>query len=153
MSKKVLSLMAILMVISFGFFSCEDDENDDLTGYWVKENHLNNPERGKGGYVRSVGYQFLGNGEVRVLQIQHTGHSSRYYGAEADTSWEKLTERNGVSFYINPNYSTKNYQRSGNEIYIDVASNPVIMTITGGDRIVSTSADEYSDGVYVRVKK
>ena len=159
--KKLWNLLAIIMVamLGFGLSSCGDDDDDkggsnsDLVGYWVKEAHLNNPARnGSGGTVTSYGYQFLSNGTVYVFQLHHTGLGSRYSYAEANTSWEKLTERNGVSFYINPDKKTKTYTRAGNEVYIDVSTDPVIMTITGTNRISAVSADGWTEGTYIKVK-
>ena len=161
MTKYLFNMTAILMVtiMSVSLSSCGDDSDDkgdsnsNLVGYWVKEAHLNNPARnGSGGTVISYGYQFLPNGTVIIFQLQHTGLASRYSYAEANTSWEKLTERNGVSFYINPDKKTKGYIRTGNEVYIDVSTNPVVMTITGTDRINATSVDGYTEGTYIRVK-
>ena len=159
--KKLWIFLAIMMVVllEFGLSSCGNDGDDkggsngDLAGYWVKEAHLNNPARnGSGGTVISYGYQFLSNNTVIVFQLQHTGLSSRYSYAEANTSWEKLTERNGVSFYINPDKKTKGYIRTDNVVTIDVSTSPVVMTITGTDRINATSVDGYTEGTYIRVK-
>ena len=160
--KLYLSWMSLLIVtiLCFGFVSCGDDEEEsnggsnDLVGYWVKEAHLNSPARnGSSGTVISYGFQFLGNGTVYMFQMQHTGLSSRYSYAEANTSWDKVAERNGVSFYINPDKKTKSYTRVNDEVYIDASTNPIIMTIVGTDRIKSVSSDGWADGNYVRVKK
>ena len=159
--KKLWNLLAIIMVamLSIGLSSCGDDDDDDkdggnsdLVGYWVKEAHLNNPARnGSGGTVTSYGYQFLSNGTVYVFQLHHTGLSSRYSYAEANTSWERLTERNGVSFYINPDKKLKTYRRVGNEVYIDITDNPTIMSMIGSDRMEAISLDGWAEGTYIRV--
>lgn len=155
------SMLAILMAatMSIGLASCKEDDNDDnennssITGYWVREAHLNNPVRnGSGGTVTSYGFQFLSSGTVYVFQVQHTGLGSRYSYAEAKTSWEKITERNGVSFYINPDKKQKSYLRTGNTIAISIASNPTLMKITGSGRMEAISADGWAEGTYVRVK-
>lgn len=161
MKKKsfLYSMLAIMMVVmlSVCLTSCKDDDEEkdsDLVGYWVKEVHLNNPVRnGSGGTVTSYGFQFLDNGKVYVFQLQHTGLGSRYSYAEASTSWEKMTERNGVSFYINPDKKLKNYTRTGNQIFIDITSEPTILTITGTDRINAISSDGWAEGNYVRIEK
>lgn len=155
------SMLAILMAatMSIGLASCKEDDNDDnennssITGYWVREAHLNNPVRnGSGGTVTSYGFKFLSSGTVYVFQVQHTGLGSRYSYAEAKTSWEKITERNGVSFYINPDKKQKSYLRTGNTIAISIASNPTLMKITGSGRMEAISADGWAEGAYVRVK-
>lgn len=156
-----LSLLAIMMAatLSFGLQSCDDDDEkngggleSELTGYWVSERHLNNPAiNGSSGTVTSYGYQFLPNNKVYVFQLHHTGLSARYSYAEANTSWERLTERNGVSFYINPDKKLKTYQRVGNEVYIDITSDPTIMSITSSDHMEAISLDGWAEGTYVNV--
>lgn len=158
-----LHLLAIMMVtmLSIGLASCGSDDDDDiktsssdLLGYWVKETHLNNPVRnGSGGTVTSYGFQFLDNENVYVFQLQHTGLGSKYSYAEANTSWEKMTERNGISFYINPNKKLKKYTRAGNQIFVDITSEPTILTITGTDRINAISSDGWAEGSFVRIEK
>ncbi|MCR4810817.1 MAG: hypothetical protein K5896_13295 [Prevotella sp.] len=149
--------MAVIVYASFA--SCGDDDDDngssgnsDLVGYWVREAHLNNPAlNGSSGTVTSYGFQFLANGTVYVFQLHHTGLSSRYSYAEANTSWERLTERNGVSFYINPDKNLKTYTRAGNEVYIDITSEPTIMSITSSGRMEAISLDGWAEGTYVYV--
>lgn len=154
----IAAIMLAAMLCSV-FVSCKEDDNDgdennsSITGYWVREAHLNNPVRnGSSGTVTSYGFQFLSSGTVYVFQVQHTGLGSRYSYAEAKTSWEKITERNGVSFYINPDKKQKSYLRTGNTIAISIASNPTLMKITGSGRMEAISADGWAEGTYVRVK-
>ena len=153
--KNLWSLLAMMMVamLSISVVSCGDDDDDDkLTGYWVSEKHLNNPAiNGSSGTVTSYGYQFISDDKVYMFQLHHTGLSSRYSYAEANTSWEILTVRNGVSFYINPDKKLKTYTRAGNEVYIDVSSDPVIMSITGTGRMEAISLDGWAEGTYVKV--
>ena len=154
--------IAIAAMMSIVFPACDsNDEKDDkggsgggsdLEGYWVREAHLNNPsQNGSSGTVTSYGYQFISNKEVYVFQLQHTGLSSKYSYAEANTSWERLTERNGVSFYINPDKKLKTYRRVGNDIYIDITDNPTIMSMVGSDRMEAISLDGWAEGTYVKV--
>lgn len=156
---RTLTFLMVAM-LSFGLSSCGDDDDDkvvsnsDLVGFWVKEAHLNNPVRnGSSGTVTSYGFQFLDNGNVYVFQLQHTGLGSKYSYAEANTSWEKMTERNGISFFINPDKKLKKYTRAGNQIFVDITSEPTILTITGTDRISAISSDGWAEGSYVRIQK
>lgn len=162
MKKYLLNWMTILLmvaIVSVGFVSCGDDDDEDkggseseLTGYWVSERHLDNPAmNGSSGTVTSYGYQFLPDNKVYVFQLHHTGLSSRYSYAEANTSWERLTERNGVSFYINPDKKLKTYTRVGNEVYIDITSDPTIMSITSSGRMEAISLDGWAEGTYVYI--
>ena len=155
-----LAILLMLTPVLFTLSCCKDnDENTssgiDIRGYWVKEDHLNNPtvKEGGGGIIRSVGYQFVAEGEVKVFDLQHKGLPSRYSSYEANSSWTVLTKKNGVSFYINPNIKTRNYIRTDNTITIDPLNNPVIMTISSKTRMIASSADGWSEGVYIKVDK
>ena len=165
LAKRFISHIIIVAIASFGFTSCGNDDNkdgnneqfgggnEDLVGYWVRESHLNSPARnGSSGTVISYGYQFLNNGVVYEFQMQHTGLSSRYSYAEANVSWEVLTERNGVRFYMNPDKKSKSYTRADKEVYIYASSSSIIMKILGAGRMEATSADGWTEGTYVKIK-
>lgn len=150
-------LIIVCLCVIFASCNSNDDDdakvnNSDLIGYWVREAHLNNPARnGSGGTVTSYGFQFIDDEKVYIFQLQHTGLSSKYSYAEANTSWQKLTEHNGISFYVNPNKELKSYKRVGNDVYIDPSSNPTIMSITGSGYMESISLDGWAEGTYVKV--
>lgn len=158
-----LLTMAILAVVGFVTTSCGDDDDDNnngggggsnnLVGYWVKEAHLNNPTiNGSGGVVTSFAYQFFADGTVYEFQVQHTGLGARYSYAEANTSWEKLTIRDGISFYINPDKRLKRYTLADDIIVIDIDSEePIVMEIKSPNRIEAISSDGWAEGTYVKV--
>ena len=139
--------------------SCDMDDDskklstdEKIVGYWIRQEHVNNPfiNTTQGGVESSQGYQFVGNGEVRVFTVSHYS-SYGFFGT--GSTWELLTSNNGKGFYMDSDYRTKNYIISNNTITISPLNDPVMMVISSDDRMIASSADGWSEGVYVRVPK